>query len=199
MVDAAKGKSALHGVWLQSCKAGFVSIGIRSCNSQTPLHGGRMVRIYVLRIDCGIGGFGFRGTGWVDGVSQLLGRFEKGHTLSRDIDFGACLWIASSAGVTLAGAKASEAANLDLVASLESSDDSFEEGIDDDLTIAAGEVAQGGDFIYEVSFGHKWVPFVLGRAIGAEANNSVVVDCRRDGRHLVSEKLPNEEVRDMWE
>src|ERR1700679_370829 len=101
-----------------------------------------------------LGGLGLRGAGWVDGVTQLFGGLEERHSLGRNIDLGAGLRVASSAGVALAGAKPSEAANLNLVASLQSSDDSFEESIDDDLTIAAGEVAQGGDFIYEVSFGH---------------------------------------------
>ena len=141
----------------------------------------------MLRVDLGVGGFGLRGTGWVDRVTQLFGWLEEWNAFGWDVDLGAGLGIASSAGVALAGAKASEAANLDLVASLQSSDDSFEESIDDDLTIASGEVAQGGDFIYEVSFSHKLVPFVLGRAIGADANCSVVVDYRRDGDRLVRE------------
>jgi hypothetical protein len=108
--------------------------------------------------------------GWIDGVTKLFGWLEEGHTLGWDIDLGAGLGITSGASVALAGAKASEAANLDLIASLQCADNGFKESVDDDLTIAAGEVAQGGDFVYEVSFGHIEVPFVLGRAIGAESN-----------------------------
>src|ERR1700684_544951 len=124
-----------------------------------------------------LGGLGLRGAGWVDGVTQLFGGLEERHSLGRNINLGAGLGVASGAGVALAGAKTSEAANLNLVASLQSSNDGFEESIDDDLPVAAGEVAQGGDFVDQVSFSHRWVPFVLGRAIEFGSNISVVVDC----------------------
>src|ERR1700722_12393425 len=154
--------------------------------SKTPLHGGRMVRIDVLRIDLGIDCLGLH-AGGVDGVTEFFGRFEEGYAFGGDVDLGAGLWISSGAGVALAGAEAPEAGNLNLVATFQSADDRFEERVYDDLSIAAGEVAQGGDFIYKVSFRHKWVPFVLGRAIRAGSNYSVVVDYRRDGDHLVNE------------
>ena len=127
---------------------------------RNPLHGGGMVGIDVSRV--WRDGLGPCCAGRVDGVAQLFGGLEERHALGRDIDFSAGLGITSGAGVALPCAEASEAANLNLVASLQSSDDGFEEGIDDDLPIASGEVAQGGDFIYEVSFSHKRVPFGAG-------------------------------------
>jgi hypothetical protein len=71
----------------------------------------------------------------------------------------------------LAGAKTSEAANLDLIAALQSSNNGFEESIYDDFTIASGEVAEGGDFVYEVSFGHIRIPFVLWEGDRGRAEN----------------------------
>src|SRR5215469_13748660 len=104
------------------------------------LHGRRMMRIDLIVLG-GFDGSRFNGA-WIDGVAQLLGWLEKGNSFGRDVDFGAGLGVTACASISLAGPEASETADLDLVAGLESADDGFEESIDDDLAIATGEVAE---------------------------------------------------------
>jgi hypothetical protein len=62
----------------------------------------------------------------------------------------------------LAGPETSEAANLNLVAGLQGSDDGVEERVDNDLSVASSEVAYGGDLIYKVGFGHTVGSFRTG-------------------------------------
>jgi hypothetical protein len=55
----------------------------------------------------------------------------------------------------LPGPETAEAANFNLVPRLQGSDHSIEEGIDDDLSVATGEIANSGDLVYEVGLGHS--------------------------------------------
>jgi hypothetical protein len=120
------------------------------------LHGGRMMGINVFRVGLfGLNGLRLGRAGRVYRIPKLFGRLEEGYALGWNLNLRSGLGVAAGAGVALPGAEASEAANLNLVARFECSNHGFEESIDDDLSIAAGKVAQGGDFVYEVSFGHK--------------------------------------------
>ena len=47
-----------------------------------------------------------------------------------------------------------EAADLDLVALLEGTDDGLEEGVDDDFAVTTGEITERGYLVDEVGFGH---------------------------------------------
>jgi hypothetical protein len=104
-------------------------------------------------------------SGRVHRVAELLAGLEEGHTLGRDVDFFPSLGVAADAGVTLTGPETAEAANLNLIAGLERADDGLEEGVNDNLSIASGEVTEGGYFIDKVSFSHWGGPFVLGKAL----------------------------------
>jgi hypothetical protein len=88
-------------------------------------------------------------------VTQLLRWLEEGNSLSRNIDLGPGLRVAAGSGISLAGPEASESANLDLVTGFQSSDDSIEEGIDDNLPVTAGQVSKSGHFINKVGFSHS--------------------------------------------
>jgi len=116
----------------------------------------------------GVGARGLRaggalGSAGVDGVAELLGGLEEGDALGWDIDSLASLGVAADAGVALACAEAAKAADFDLVAGFEGSDDRLEEGIHDDLAIAAGKVAKSGHSIDKVGFGHRVVSLRHGR------------------------------------
>src|ERR1700733_3898332 len=114
-------------------------------------------------------------------VAQLLRWLEEGNSLGRNINLSPGLRVSAWAGVALPGSKAPEAANLNLVPGLQGSDDGVEECVDDNLSVATGEVAYGGDLVYEVCFSHCVGSFrSQGRAIFCRIENSVVVDCRRD-------------------
>ena len=89
----------------------------------------------------------------VDEIPEFLGWLEEGYLFGWDIYFCAGLRIAADAGVALTCAEASESTNLDLVAGLEGTDDGIEEHIDDNLTVATGEVSQCCDFVDKVGFG----------------------------------------------
>jgi hypothetical protein len=116
-----------------------------------------VVGVDALRIGFG----GLCGAGGVYRVAELFGWLEEGNAFGWHVDLGSSLGVAACAGVALARAEAAEATNLNLVAGFERTDDSFEESIDDNFAVTAREIAQGGDFVDEVSFGHEWDPFVL--------------------------------------
>ncbi len=124
------------------------------------LHGWRVVlvdRLGYFFLD--LGGevsFDFAAVGLsVDGVAEFFGGLEEGDSLGGNVDALSSFGIAADAGFPLAGAKAAEAANLDLVAFLESADDGFEEGVDDYFPIATGEIAERGYLVDEVGLGHR--------------------------------------------
>ena len=118
------------------------------------LHRGRVMGIDVFLIDFFRSDwFGFHCAVRIYRVAQLFGRLEERNALSRNIDFGSSLRVAPGSGITLPGPKAAEAANLDFVAGLEGTDDRIEEHIDDNLTVAPGEVSQCCDFVDKVGFG----------------------------------------------
>src|ERR1039458_6741753 len=81
---------------------------------------------------------------WIHQVAKLLGRFEVGHPFGRDLHARSSLWVASDAGIALADAKGSEPANLNLVPSLQRPDHGPKDGLNNDLAIAASQVAQAG-------------------------------------------------------
>jgi hypothetical protein len=113
-------------------------------------------------------------------IAKLLGRFEEGNALGRNIDLGAGLRIAAGPGIALPRPETAEATNLNLVPGLQGSDYRVEECIDDYLSVATGEVPDRGDLVYEVSFCHDMVPFVLGEGYRAAAKSILLVDYRRD-------------------
>jgi hypothetical protein len=139
---------------------GCICMGRLYVPAQFGLHGRRVVGIDVVGINFGVFGR-LCSAGRIYGVAELFGWLEERDTLGGHVDLGSGLGVATCAGVALARTEAAEAANLNLVAGLEGTDDSFEESIDDNFSVAAGEVAKGGDFVDEVSFGHEWDPFVL--------------------------------------
>jgi hypothetical protein len=98
-------------------------------------------------------------------IAKLLRRLEERDSFRRNIYLVAGLGITPGTRIALAGAKASEATYLDFVTGFEGANDGLEKSVDDDLSIAAGEVAQGGHFVYEVCFGHKRIPFVPWEAV----------------------------------
>jgi hypothetical protein len=108
----------------------------------------------------------------VNRIAQLFRWLEKGNAFGRNIDLRAGLRVASGAGIALAGPKTSEAANLNLVPRLQGSDNGVEQRIDDDLSVATGEVAYGGDLIYEVGFGHSVRSFRTGGGLLGRTKNS---------------------------
>ena len=122
----------------------------------TNLHGGWVVGVDVLDFFVGAAVFGGDGVG-VDGVAEFFRGFEEGDAFGGDVDLGSGFGVAADAGVALPGAEAAEAADFDLVARFEGADDGLEERIYDDLAIAAGEIAESGDFIDQVSFRHQKV------------------------------------------
>src|ERR1035437_1949802 len=83
----------------------------------------------------------FDGLTRVDQVAQFLRRCEVGHAFGRDIHTLAGFGIASSAGVALADAEGPEAANFDFISALQSSDHRVKNGLDDDLAVAACQIA----------------------------------------------------------
>ena len=96
----------------------------------------------------------------VDQIAELFAGLEVGHALGRDRDGGPGFGVTASAGLALAGAKAPEASDLDLVVGLEGGDDGVEESVDDDLAVTAGEVSKGGNVIDEFGFRHAFqAPF----------------------------------------
>jgi len=110
------------------------------------------MRIDVIRV--GLFRDGFHRAVRIYRVTQLLRWFEEGNALRGYIDLRPSLRVAACARIALPGPEASETANLDLVTRLQGSDDGVEECVDDNLSVATGEVAYGGDLVYEVSFSH---------------------------------------------
>ena len=122
-------------------------------------------------------------------IAQLLRWLEKRNALGRNVHLCPGLRIAPGARVALPGPEASESANLDLVPRLQGSDDGIEEGVDDNLSVPTGEVANGGDLVYEVGFGHDMGSFRTEGGLGGRVEKSVLlVDYRRDDNAKVAEK-----------
>jgi len=95
----------------------------------------------------------------VDQITQFFRRLEERHFLGWDIYFCPGFWIATDTGVALTRAETTKSANLDFVAGLEGTDDGIEEHIDDNLTVATGEVSQFCDFVDKVGLGQFESPF----------------------------------------
>jgi len=91
----------------------------------------------------------------IDRVPKFFGRLEEGDTFGGDVYLGSGFWIAPGTCVALPCPKASKSPDFDLVAGLESADDGFEEGIDDDLAVTTGEVAESGYLVDKICFGHE--------------------------------------------
>src|SRR4051812_37853072 len=87
------------------------------------LHRGRMMRIYVLRCRLGYA----LDTAGVDRITQLFRGLEERDPFGGNVDALAGLGVTTDAGVALAGAEAAKAADFNLVAGLERTDDRFEE------------------------------------------------------------------------
>src|ERR1022692_3103076 len=85
-------------------------------------------------------------------VAKLLGRFEVGNPLGRNLHAFACFWVSSNAGIALANAKGPEATNLNLVSALQSSDHGPKDGFNNDLTVASSQIAQSCDLLHQVCF-----------------------------------------------
>ena len=90
----------------------------------------------------------------VDRVAEFLAGLEEGDALCRDVDLFSRLGVTPDPGVALASSEATETADFDLVSGLECTDDGLEEGVDDDLPVASGEISEGRYFVDKVSFGH---------------------------------------------
>ena len=88
-------------------------------------------------------------------VLQLFAWLKKRDLLSGDIHTITRLGIAPYARVTLAGTKAAEAADLDLISGSEGVYDAVEDSFHDHFTIATGDVGYSGNFLDEVSLRHK--------------------------------------------
>src|SRR5215510_16205385 len=63
----------------------------------------------------------------VDQLFELLSRLELGDAFGRDVDRGACFGVAAPPGVALAHPEAAEAAQLDLLSTIERLDYIFED------------------------------------------------------------------------
>ena len=114
-----------------------------------------------MRID--LGGFArLSGRRRINGVAKLLRRLEEGNAFGGHIHLRSGLGIAAGPGVALPRPETAESANLNLVSGFQCSDDGIKQSIDDDFAVAAGKVAQGGDFVDKVSFSHNCDPFLLG-------------------------------------
>src|SRR5271156_1800177 len=125
-----------------------------------------------LRFNCAI---------WIHRIPQLLRRLEERNSLGWNITLGAGLRIATGARVALPCPEAAEAANLDLIPCLQGSDDGVEESIDDDLSVTASQITEGGHFVYKVGFSHSGFLSYWGRGYSTVVEQTVLVDCRRDG------------------
>jgi hypothetical protein len=125
----------------------------------TPAQSANLHGWWVVRID-GIGcrlGSNALDTAGIDRVTQLLRRFEEGNALGGDVYALARLGIAANTGIALPRSEATEAANLNLVASLEGSDDRLKEGVYDDFAIASGEVSESGHSVDQVGLRHRGI------------------------------------------
>ena len=99
-------------------------------------------------------GGGFGGFLGVDQVAKLFGRLEVRHTLGGDFHLLAGFGVPPDARIALANAEGAEAADLDLVAALERPDHGVEDGLDDDLAVAARQIAQASDLLHQVCLSH---------------------------------------------
>ena len=75
----------------------------------------------------------------VNQIAKFLARLEDRNPLWRHFDLGASLWIASNAPLSEAGVEASEAADLNLIARPQGSDDAVEYGADDGVGFLQGQ------------------------------------------------------------
>src|SRR6201994_2390512 len=90
----------------------------------------------------------------VDQVAQLFAGLEVRDALGGDFDLVAGLGIAAGAGLALTDTEAAKAADLDLVAGLQCLNDGVNSCVDTDLAVAAGQISNLGDFLYQIGFGH---------------------------------------------
>jgi hypothetical protein len=93
--------------------------------------------------------------GSVHDILQFFAGFEVGDFLGGDFDSGSGFRIAPDAGLSLAGAKAAEASDLDLIASSERSDDTVKDGLDDNLGFFPGHFDYSGDLFNQIGFCHR--------------------------------------------
>src|ERR1017187_637254 len=85
-------------------------------------------------------------------ILQFLAGLEEGNFLWRHFHLGPGLGIPPHPPAPLAGAKAAEAANFDLVARLQGLDDALENGLDDGLRLLPGELGYAQNLFNEVGF-----------------------------------------------
>src|SRR5206468_2176565 len=112
---------------------------------------GPLVRLR-LRVSCG-GLFGGR-RGVVHHVLQFLAWLEIRNLLGGHLDAGSSLRIAPDAGLPLARAEATKAADLDLVTAAQGFHDAVEDGLDDDLRLLAGHFHYARDLFNQIRLGH---------------------------------------------
>src|SRR5947208_1493337 len=112
---------------------------------------GPLVRLR-LRVSCG--GF-FRGRrGVVHHVFQFLAWLEIRNLLGGHLDARSGLGVAPDAGLPLARAEATKAADLDLVTAAQGFHDAVEDGLDDDLRLLAGHFHYARDLFNQIRLGH---------------------------------------------
>jgi len=96
--------------------------------------------------------------GVVDDVLQLLAGLEERDLLRRHFDAVAGLGIAADASFALTRAEAAESAYLDFVAGAQRTNNTVENGFDDDLRVFAGHFCQSRYFFDQVGFRHERLP-----------------------------------------
>src|SRR5277367_2974774 len=90
----------------------------------------------------------------VDQILQFLARLEERNFLRRHFHAVASFWIAPDTRLALSGAKAPEAADLDLVADSQRSHHAVEDGLDYHFAVLAGQFRQPGNFFDQIRFCH---------------------------------------------
>src|SRR6185436_7485293 len=102
-----------------------------------------------------------RGTGWtgsvglaVDELLQLLARLEVRHLLRRHVHLVAGLRIATLPRLAFPEAEATEATQLDLLATVQGVDDALEHRVDDEFGVLLREVRYARDLLDELRLRH---------------------------------------------
>src|SRR5690349_23125435 len=90
----------------------------------------------------------------VDQILQFLARLEVGHLLRRHVHLVAGLRITALARLALPQPEAAEAAQLDLLASVQRFDDALEYGVDNDFGMLLRQIGDPGHFLHELRLGH---------------------------------------------
>ena len=75
----------------------------------------------------------------INQFAQFLARLEEGNSLLRHFDSGSGFWIASDPRKALAGVKASEPAEFNLIVGSQGLDDAVKYGADDDFGFLQGQ------------------------------------------------------------